>query len=488
MKRYALRTALENLAVVGALALAALLIGNLIAFATSRNRLPPQTRINDLNVGDMTVDEALLRLNTIMRTPITVRLVDDAETLLPTAIQFQVNEVALRVQLQALVERHSRMDAFPAFALRRNAEPIVIEPRYQYDAAQLEALVRALAERIDRPPRPMSADLDANVLRPGEDGLTLDQAAASAAILAAFASAQQRTVDLPIYSVPAAMPPTAWLQSPLEQRLSAFFSTPSRLAAVFVKDLRTGEEFSLNADVALSAQGWLRIALALYAYHALPYPLSAETAAQVRALLAQDDADAERALLTALGEGDPQRALLAFNRWLAQIGLRNTFLAALPDDAAPMFTAITPANARGDVSANPSPRAQSTAAEVGLLLEMIQQCAENQGPLRLLFEDSLEPSACAEVMTALARTPASGLLAQGNVPVFGRTTWDENNHGDAALARAGEHPWVMVVLLHDKAPLDGRESATLIGDASRLCHAAFLGQLPALALPPELPR
>ncbi|MCS7324114.1 MAG: hypothetical protein NZ532_02060, partial [Thermoflexales bacterium] len=166
----------------------------------------------------------------------------------------------------------------------------------------------------------------------------------------------------------------------------------------------------------------------------------------------------------------------------------NTFLAALPDDAAPMFTAITPANARGDVSANPSPRAQSTAAEVGLLLEMIQQCAENQGPLRLLFEDSLEPDACAEVMTALARAPASGLLAQGNVPVFGRTTWDENNHGDAALARAGEHPWVMVVLLHDKAPLDGRESATLIGDASRLCHAAFLGQLPALALPPELPR
>lgn len=42
MKRYALRAALENLAVVGVIALVALLVGNLIAFATSRNRLLPR--------------------------------------------------------------------------------------------------------------------------------------------------------------------------------------------------------------------------------------------------------------------------------------------------------------------------------------------------------------------------------------------------------------------------------------------------------------
>lgn len=488
MKRYALRAALENLAVVGVIALVALLVGNLIAFATSRNRLPPETRINDLDVGGLTVDEALLRLDEITRTPITVRLAEGSETIPPAAVGFQANEVALRVQLQALMERRSRLDAFPAFMLRRNAEPTVFELRYQYDAAQLDALVRALAERVDRPPRPMTVDLATNAVRPGEDGLTLDQAAASQRILAAFASARQRTVDLPIYVLPAALPPTQWLSSPLEQRLSAFLNTQTRLAAVFVKDLHTGEEFSLNADVAVSAQGWLRVALALFAYQALPFPLPTDAAAQIRALLTQGDADAERALLTMLGEGDAQRALLTFNRWLAQIGLRNTVLAALPEDAAPMFTAVTPANARGDITANPNPRAQSTVAEVGLLLEMIQQCAEDRGPLRLLFEETLEPAACAELTTLLARPSASGLLAQGGAPMFGRATWDENNHGDAVLVRAGPQSWLMVMLLHDaSAPLDWGETAPALGDAARLCHAAFLGQLPTLTTPATPP-
>jgi hypothetical protein len=91
-RRFLNRSMLENAAVVSVILVFALLIANVIMFIGSRNRLPPATRLGDLDVSGLTVDEAISATLRSLQQPVTLRYFDQSMELAPAAIGFRLNE------------------------------------------------------------------------------------------------------------------------------------------------------------------------------------------------------------------------------------------------------------------------------------------------------------------------------------------------------------------------------------------------------------
>ena len=95
------------------------------------------------------------------------------------------------------------------------------------------------------------------------------------ALIGVLARAGNRQLDLPI-DVMGAGPPTLRALEPVLRQQLAAFTGQGGAAAVYVKNARTGDELSINADSAVSAQGWLKLLAVVDAMRAADQPLSSE--------------------------------------------------------------------------------------------------------------------------------------------------------------------------------------------------------------------
>ena len=484
-RRFLNRAVLENAAVILALLVVAVLLANVIAFVASRDRLPPETRLGDMDVGGLTVDEAIEATVARLREPVVLRYGDQSELLRPEAIGFQVNELVARLQLEALIAGQQGLDKLPAFVLRQTGVPARIPLPYQYSDPQLRAVLGELAARYNREARPPALDLAAGTVTPAQTGALLNLGEAAGAVLTAMSSVASRTVDLPVDILPLDAAGVRLLEPAVLERLRPFTDRPGNLAGVFIKDLRSGEELVINGDVAFSGAGWLKLALVVEAYraHALPIPQALRE--KLGGALAGGPAEINE-VLRMLGDGDAQLGADRVNAALQKLGLRNTFLAQPPGEAVRPPSVVTPANARSDLKADPDPNAQSTVAEVGVLLEMIEQCRSGAGAMLLAFDGAFSAAECDDMLALIAQNAFAGLIAAGSGQgtVFHRQAWDERNHGDAALVRSPGGEYLIVVMLHGQGQLDWGETSAIIADVARLAYGFFNQEMPPA--PPPL--
>ncbi|MDW8352610.1 MAG: serine hydrolase [Anaerolineae bacterium] len=480
------RSTLENVAVVSVILIAALLIANVIAFIGSRNRLPPGTQLGDLDVSGLTVEEAIGVATEALQRPVILRYGDQSIELAPATIGFRLNEPVARLQLEAIIAGQQGVDKLPAFILRQHTGPGSLPLPYQYSEPQLQNLLSELAARYNREPRPPAPDLASGTVTPGQDGVLLNIADASQAILAAMRSGRSRAVDLPVDVMPLGFKGVRSLEGAVMERLRAFTERKGNLAGVFIKDLQSGEEYALNGDVAFSGLGWLKLGLILEAYRANELPIPTRLRSTLEAVSARGGTAEVNEALRALGDGDAQLGADRVNATLQKLGLRNSFLAQPPGENTTPPTVVTPANARGDVSADPDPNAQSTVADVGVLLEMIEQCRNGAGGMILAFDGAFSATKCEEMLAVIAKNEFAGLIAagSGDAVTFHRQAWDDRNHGDAALVRSPKGNYVVAVMLHGQSALDWAETSAIIGDIARLAYGFFNETMPPA--PPPL--
>jgi hypothetical protein len=184
-------------------------------------------------------------------------------------------------------------------------------------------------------------------------------------------------------------------------------------------------------------------------------------------------------LLATLGGGDAQMGADTLNSRLAELGLTNSFIAQPYGIGGRPPTIVTPANSRGDIDAAPNPLAQSTAADIGLLLEMLEQCRVNRGALALAWSGRVAPSQCETLLTQLRAVSPPRLLAVAqDAETVQRQSWDTNTHGVAGIVRTPRGAYVLVVALHSTAPLTWPESSVLISEVARLIYARYGGEAP----------
>jgi hypothetical protein len=488
-RRFLNRTVLENAAVILVLLVVAILLANVIAFIASRDRLPPATTLGDVDVSGLTVDEAIRTTIARLQEPVVLRYLDQSESLKPETIGFRVNEPVARLQLEALIAGQQGLDKLPAFILRQSGAPARIPLPYQYSEPQLRAALNELAARYDREARPPVPDLTTGTVTPRQVGALLNLDEAARAVLAAMSSVASRTVDLPVDVMPLGMTGVRSLEPAVLARLKPFTDQPGNLAGVFIKDLRSGEELAINGDVAFSGAGWLKLALILEAYRARALPIPQALREKLEVVSARGGPAEINEVLRMLGDGDAQLGADRVNATLHKLGLRSTFLAQPFDQAVRPPSMVTPANARGDINADPDPNAQSTVADIGVLLEMIEQCRNGAGGMLLAFDDAFSAAECDDMLTVIAKNAFSGPIeaGSGRAVVFHRQAWDERNHGDAALVRSPKGEYVIAVMLHGQGQLDWAETWPIIGDLARLSYGFFNEEMPPAPPPPASP-
>jgi hypothetical protein len=268
------------------------------------------------------------------------------------------------------------------------------------------------------------------------------------------------------------------IEPQIVERLKPFTDAEGNIAGVFIKDLQTGEELSINGDVAFSGAGWSKLAVATEGAR-----MNAASADELNAIAGAGDINAINSVLQRLGNGDPQLGVDAVNNLLNRLGLRNTFLAQQFFSSVRPPSIVTPANSRGDIDASPDPNAQSTVADAGVLLEMLWQCSNGQGPMLLAMDDEnpFTPESCKAVLDGVASSPFNGLIeaGSGDAQVVQRLNWDPNNHGASALVQAGDRSYVVSVLLHSPNALDWSNTSPIITDIARIANGFFSGQMPA---------
>ena len=489
MRRRASRRATLTTAgvLVGFIAIA-VVAAILISFFASRDKLPRDTYVGDTNVGGLTVTEAVSRTRLALQAPIILRYQGKTVAMQPASIEYGLNEAAGRLLLENIIRQQQGLDKLPDH-LREQSKPNRIPAPYQYSESKLQEYLLGIAGQFDRPPMPPQVDTPTLTLRPGTDGLSLNIQEARDLLLTSLAAGDQRTVDLPMDVIPAGGSGIQALGALIEARL-AQFNQNGNIAGVFVKNLKSGEEYDLNGDVAFTAPGWLRLPLALDAHRSAQGEFPEATGNMLASALIDGDAGAANDILGILGSGDASAGAMHINELLKKVGLVNTFLAQPYNQPTLPPVVVTPANARADISATPEQNAQSTPVDTGLLLEMLNQCASDTGPLRLAFGDALPAGKCQQVMDLLAQRNLDALIASGSPgsTVIGRQSWDDNNHGEAALIRSPGADYILAIMLHGAAKLDWSATSVLIGDLARAVHAYFNdGQLPPSVAPIAAP-
>lgn len=477
-RRFPIHSLIVPVLLVAGGILAAVLLGNVVSFFSTRANLPAGTLMGGVDVGGLNLDDAVSRTITTLQAPVALRYQSTVIQLQPTDVDFQVNDVVARLQLQQVIDSQRSVSNLPAYILRRVTETRLAAP-YQYSDTKLDAFLTDIAKEYDVAPQKSSSSTTTLQLARGQDGMSLNLQDARSLVLNALASAAPRIVDLPVDTQPGGANSIQALGDLIKQRVAAYNSN-GMVAGVFVKDLRTGKEFSLHGDVAFSAQGWLKLAIVLEAYHALSGTLSSQTAQQLASIVSTGSNGDANEVLKTIGGGDAPAGVNLLNDFLKRMGLVSTFLAQPFDQSGMPTQFITPGNTRTDINASPDPNAQSTPVEIGILLQMLEQCRVGGGALPLIFPGEFPAAQCEQILAMMSQNNANVLIAANSngATVIHRQSWDANNHGDAALVRSPGGTYILVVMLHGNG-LNWADTSQVIGDVARATYGFFnQGQIP----------
>jgi hypothetical protein len=249
------------------------------------------------------------------------------------------------------------------------------------------------------------------------------------------------------------------------------------IPGIFVKDLQTGDEFGINAQVAYSGLGVLKIAVLEETYRILDPPLSAEVNDWVSDTVGVGNSNLKANLLLQdiIGGGDGYRGAETLTASMNYLGLLDTFMAAPYDEQSPL-TIVTTANSRTDVTTFPDPNVQTTPLDVGLLLEMVYQCSQGGGTLMVVYADSFTADECNQMIEWMSMNRTDSLVEAG-VPVGTRVAHKQgftgDTHADAALVYSPGGDFVLVVYVYRPQWLAWEESAPLIADIATATYNYF---------------
>ncbi len=264
--------------------------------------------------------------------------------------------------------------------------------------------------------------------------------------------------------------------------LSARFELEtSRLGALFVMDLRTGEALTFGNRIAFSGMSLNKIAILADVYSDLVTPPDTDLAVDIANMMVCSENSASNALLAAQGNGDPLAGAASVTQFLQDVGLSNTYIVApfLVDPSATPAPVRAPTTEADQLSATPDYSNQLTVDEMGWLLNGIYQCAfNNNGPLISAAPNAFDQRECRQMLDVMSSNNlGQPLLMSAGVPENTRVAhkhgWTADTHGDAGIVFTPGGDYVLVVALHNPTWLDFSESFPLITEISRRIYNYF---------------
>ena len=444
------------------------------SFRLANRTLPEGMTMAGLSVTGMTRDQALNGLDVAFATFVPVMYQDQHLSLSPNSVELRHNAEGTAAELDKVLAIREGLDGFIAHVLRHPSEPTDIPVAVSYSEERLDGFLARIAGQYDRTPQepvPLPASL---TFRPGQPGSTLDVEASRTRLAMALVSATSQQVELVVRVEQAPPRDIDVLRQLVESLLD---SHAGLIPGILVKDLQTGDELGVNAQVAYAGSSVLKIAVLEETYRALNLPLSPDVADWVSDTVGVGSSNLKTNLLLrdVIGGGDGYQGVENLTASMNYLGLLDTFIAA-PYDEESAVAIVTAANSRTDISTNPDPQIQTTPLDMGLLLEMIYQCSQGGGALLAAYSDSLTIDECSEMVEWMSMNRIDSLVEAG-VPVGTRVAHKQgftgDTHADAALVFSPGGDFVLVVFLYRPQWLEWEESAPLIADIATATYNYF---------------
>jgi beta-lactamase class A len=445
-----------------------------LGYRLTNRTLPAGMTMAGLSVENMTREQALNALEVAFATPLTVTYQEHALSLSPSAVELQYDDNQTSANLDAALTIWRSFDGFISYLLGHPFESREVPVAVSYSEQRLARFLDRVAYQYDHlPQEPLALPAVLN-FRAGRPGSTLNVAASRDRLARALVSADTRTVELVVETREAPQKDIGLLRQLLESRLD---DQPELIPGIFVKDLQTGDELMINAEVAYSGLSVLKIAVLEEAYRSLDQPPSLETTKLISETMTESDNFTANLLLRdVIDDGDSQEAVQKLTASMNRLGLRNTFMAAPYDEKDVAATITTPANSRAGIPTDPDPFIQTTPLDIGLLLEMIYQCSRSGGALMLTYPDTLTAHECQEMIKWMSQNRIDNLIEAGvpaGTEVAHKHGWISDTHADAGLVFTPGGDYVLVIFLHGPEWLQWEESAALIADISTAAYHYF---------------
>lgn len=417
----------------------------------ARNQLPPGSTIAKVDVSGLTFEEASEAVSKAYERPVYLYHRDEHIELEPRNIGFQLDGEGMIAVAQRQLDLRETWISFAAFVLDRSLQPVRVPLMATHDQAGLEAMLQRIAGFLDKPASGPQMLTREETVRAGEPGYVTDVTSSLAAAEAALYRPDNRVAELVVVEEDPPEMNLELLADVIRTKLQGF----DGLGSVFVMDLQTGEEISINADVVMSGLSILKIAIFVEAYRVMDGPpndyqrqLLLDTATR------SSNFGANLLLHEVAGENNTYKGADILTESLHKLGLVNTFM-AVPYDATPpayrRTTYVTPANSTGELPTQPDETMQTTAEEIGSLLAMIYYCSEGGGPLLAIYPDEITPDECQEIIDLMILNEEGNLIRFGvpeGTPVSHKHGWARATHADAGIVYTPGGDYVIVEYLN----------------------------------------
>jgi beta-lactamase class A len=420
-------------------------------FMRSRELMPPGMGIAGVDVSGLTSEEAATRVNERYFSPISVVHQGERVPIKPVDVGFAIDIEGMIQLAQEYKNQQEPWEGFVTFLLKRPFASTQIELRASHDRNALIQQLENIASFLDQPARaPQLLAVDSR-FQDGQNGFVTDVAASLPAVEMTLYRSEDREAVLVVNEEAAPEFGLELLQQNLEQQLQGFAGVP----IVFIMDLETGDEISINADLPISGLSILKIAIFLETYRVFEgVPNQAVQELLYQTAVFSSNFDANLLLHVIAGQDNTYLGAELLTDSLQELGLVNTFM-MIPYDAPVVATRPstmnTPANSRPDLITFPDPARQTTAEEIGTLLSMIYYCAQGGGALLAAYPGDITPQDCQAIIDLMVQNTEGNLIRFGvpeNVPVSHKHGWDSVTHGDAGIVFSPGGAYVIVYYLH----------------------------------------
>lgn len=445
---------------------------------------PPGSKISGFPVGGLNKKLAHRLLSEALLQPVELRY-GEARIVLEPAQAGLTLDIEKMPPLPA--EETGYWEGFWDHMMGRPLAPFETTLQPEYSPEQVRAfLMEEVVPRYDQPPIPALPDPGALRFQPGRSGTRLDVEAALPLIEEALFSRTNRSVDLPVETLPPGEPAWENLEILLRQAVAA--SGFDGILDLYLVDLGqnrevrfatwNGRELSTEPDIAFTASSIIKIPILISVYRRLDEPPGPTVDNLIRLMFSRSSNDAADSLMRlAL---DEVRGPLIVSEDMQALGLQNTFLAGYFSLGSPLLQIFeTPANRRADVDTDPDMYNQTTPGEIGALLVDMYRCAEGD-PARLLevFPGEITREECRAMIEYLKEDREPYLIKAGlpdGTPIGHKHGYGSANQtiltiGDAGLVFTPGGDFMLAVFTHHPQLLLFDEANGLIVQLTRVIY------------------
>jgi len=427
---------------------AALLTLPYLRYRKTAGVVPAWVRLGGMEVSGQTAAQVIEALRRGFEEPVAAYYGSERILLRPQTVGFAVDVEAMLAEAQQRNSVFGLVRYLTEKSLNHQPHMVDVPLRYTVNPAALDAWLAEVAANHDRPPQPPQPIVQTMSIAPGKPGQELDIEASRSQVLATLADPNHRSVNLVVAETAAPPIGIQALGDLLKARLDEF----PGIASLYLHYLPTGEEITINPDVAYAGTSTLKIPILEQLYRKLDAPPGVETTKIISETMEFSGNFTANLMLGIIGDGDWDVGVKRMNEAFKTLGMKNTFMAAPYDRkmAVPPHV-VTEANSRTDLNTQPDPYMQTTARDIGMSLQMLVECSQGGGTLIAAYGDQITPAECQQALDFMSLNEMKQMLP-GGLPAGAKYVhkhgYVPDTHGDVAAIWGPAGPYVLSVFLY----------------------------------------